>query len=98
MKPLVRFALGVAGMPEATINEIDGALPAMERLIDTEKQISPAIAKLYPDLVTVIPIIERLLANTKELEPVLAKAYPDLVAVLPVLKHILVFVEAKEGT
>lgn len=98
MKPLVRFALGVAGMPEATINEIDGALPAMERLIEMEKQVSPAIAKLYPDLVIVIPIIDRLLANTKELEPVVAKAYPDLVAVLPVLKHILAFVENKEGT
>lgn len=98
MKPVVRFALGMAGMPEDTVNQIDGALPAMERLIDAEKQISPAIAKMYPDLVTVIPIIERLLASAKDLEPTVVQVYPDLVTVLPVLKNILEFIQTKEGT
>lgn len=98
MKPIVRFALGMAGMPEAMVNEIDAALPAMERLVEAEQQLSPAIAKMYPDLVTVIPIIERLLATTKDLEPVITKAYPDLVTVLPVFKNILTFVQTKEGS
>lgn len=98
MKPVVRFALGMAGMPEATVNQIDAGLPAMERLVDAEKQLSPAIAAMYPDLVTVIPIIERLLANAKNIEPAITKAYPDLVTVLPVFKSILEFVQTKEGS
>lgn len=98
MKPLVRFALGMAGMLESTVNEIDAALPAMERLIDIEKELSPAIATIYPDLVAVIPIIERLLANAKDLEPAITKAYPDLVTVLPVFKDVLTFIQTKEGS
>jgi hypothetical protein len=98
MKPLVRFGLGVAGMPEATINEIDQALPALERLIDFEKQLSSAIVAAYPDLVAAIPAIQRLLITAKQLEPIITKAYPDLVLVLPVLKDIIEFVQTKEGT
>lgn len=98
MKPIVKFALGMAGMPESTINEIDVALPAMERLIANESQLSPIVAKMYPDLVAVIPIIERLLANAKDIEPTITGAYPDLVLVLPVFKNILTFIQSKEGS
>jgi len=86
-------------MPETTVNDIDNALPAMARLVDTMEAIEPVINKAYPDIVAIIPIIGRLLDAAKGLEPTASKAYPDLIAVLPVLKEIITFIrDEQEGS
>lgn len=62
MKGTIRFALGLMGMDEETMNEIDKALPAVDRLLSMFQSEEPAIKQAYSDVVSVIPVAKKLLA------------------------------------
>ena len=69
------FGLGLAGMPESTIEELDKQLPALQRLAAALKQaepivgqLLPIIVKAYPDVVAVTPLVQQLIAFAKEKE------------------------------
>lgn len=55
------FGLGLAGLPEATIKELDKQLPALERLMALVKQAEP-------DIVAVTPLIQQLITFAKQKE------------------------------
>jgi hypothetical protein len=69
------FGLGLAGLPEATIKELDKQLPALERIATAAKQLEPLLTQLmpilnkaYPDIVAVTPLIQQLIAFAKQKE------------------------------
>ena len=66
------FGLGLAGMPEPTIRELDAHLPHLARLVAAAKeaepliqQMLPIINKAWPDVVAVTPLIQQLVAFAK---------------------------------
>jgi len=66
MKPAIKFALGVAGMPEKTINDIDKALPAMARLVDLwQHKAEPIYEQAKPDLDLVAPVLSEIINFVK---------------------------------
>ena len=69
------FGLGLAGVPSATIEELDKQLPALQRLVAALRQaepllsqLSPILAKNWPDVVAVTPLVQQLIAFAKEKE------------------------------
>jgi hypothetical protein len=69
------FGLGLAGLPEKTIQDLDKNLPALERIVAAAKQAEPIInqllpivTKAYPDIVAVTPLIQELIAFAKQKE------------------------------
>lgn len=72
MNGLVRMGLGMSGVPDQTIDEIDRQTPALQRLSmafqELEKILGPDInraipvlKKAYPDLMAVLPVANALL-------------------------------------
>ena len=69
------FGLGLAGLPEKTIQDLDKNLSALERIAAAAKQAEPMInqllpivTKAYPDIVAVTPLIQELIAFAKQKE------------------------------
>jgi hypothetical protein len=69
---LLNFGLGLAGMPEKTIAELNAQLPALERLAAVAKEAEPLLVKLgpyvqraAPDIIAVTPLIQQLIAFAK---------------------------------
>jgi len=69
---LLAFGLGLAGMPEPTIQELNKQLPALERLAALAKEAEPLLVQLtpyanraVPDIVAVTPLIQQLIAFAK---------------------------------
>lgn len=69
---LLNFGLGLAGMPEKTIAELNAQLPALERLAAAAKRVEPLLApllpelaKAWPDIVAVTPLLQDLIAFAK---------------------------------
>lgn len=58
---ILDFGLGLAGLPDATIKELDKQLPALERLVAQFKQAQP-------DIAAVTPLIQQLIAFAKQKE------------------------------
>jgi hypothetical protein len=69
------LALGLAGLPEKTITDLDANLPALERLAADLKMAEPLIAQLIPiltkampDIIAVTPLIQELVTFAKQKE------------------------------
>lgn len=69
---LLQFGLGLAGMPEPTINELTKQLPALERLAAAAKEaephlvaLQPIVTKAMPDILAVTPLLQQLIAFAK---------------------------------
>lgn len=72
---ILDFGLGLAGLPEQTIKDLDAHLPHLERLAAAAKQAEPLINQLLPilnkampDIVAVTPLIQELIAFAKQKE------------------------------
>jgi hypothetical protein len=72
---ILDMGLGLAGMPEQTIKDLDTQMPALERLAAAIKQaeplltqLLPIITKAYPDVVAVTPLVKELIAFAKQKE------------------------------
>lgn len=66
------FGLGLAGMPEPTIRELNKQLPALERLAALAEEAEPYIAALAPyvkraepDIRAVLPLLHQLITFAK---------------------------------
>lgn len=67
MKPQVKLGLGFLGMPEKTIEDIDAALPAMERLLALyQDKVAPLFAEAKPDLDQAAPVLLEIINFVKE--------------------------------
>jgi hypothetical protein len=69
------FGLGLAGLPDATIKDLDAHLPNLERIAAAAKQAEPLITqlmpilnKVWPDIVAVTPLMQELIAFAKQKE------------------------------
>lgn len=87
MNGLVRFALGVANVPDHMASEIDEQIPGAQRLIAAAKKLEPAITRLAPHIDAITPIF------MAEVLPVIRQEYPDLMALLPLAAEVLAFVK-----
>lgn len=87
MNGLVKFALGLANVPDSMVLEIERAIPGAQRLIEAAKKLEPAIARLAPLVDQAMPII------MTDVMPVIKTEYPDLMALLPLAGEVLTFVK-----
>lgn len=104
MNGLVKFALGIAGLPAGTVADIDKAMPGAARLIDAAKQLEPYLEQAHPHieamtphLTAILPYIEALLPIVNKALPILKAEYPDIVALLPTAQEIITFVGEKKA-
>lgn len=100
MNGLIRFGLGLAGLPSATAADLDKAMPGIGRLIATAKQLDPILRKLepigeqaMPHIKALLPLLEQAMPLIDQATPVLKAEYPDFAAVLPVLQQLAAFVQ-----
>jgi hypothetical protein len=63
---LLDLGLGLAGLPEATIQELDKQLPALQRIAAAAHEVEPILTKVMPDITAVTPLIQQLLAFAKQ--------------------------------
>lgn len=96
MNGLVKFALGIAGLPPAVIAEIDKNIPGMARLADAAKQIEPYLEQAHPHIEAITPHLYALLPIFEKVMPILKARYPDIAALLPTAKEIIAFVGDKK--
>lgn len=103
MNGLVKFALGVAGLPPATVADIDKALPGIARLVDAAKQLEPYLEQahphieaLTPHLAAAMPHLEALLPIVNKALPIIKTEYPDLAAIIPTAQQIAAFLADKK--
>lgn len=103
MNGLVKFALGVAGLPAEAVADIDKAMPGAARLVDAAKLLEPYLEQAQPHIEAIIPHVQAILPHIEALLPLLNKAlpilkaqYPDIVALLPTAKEIIAFVGEKK--
>lgn len=87
MNGVVRFALGVANVPDHMVADIDANIPGAQRLIAAAKKLEPAITKLAPHVEAMTPVLR------DEVWPILLQEYPDLLALLPLAQQVLEFVK-----
>ncbi len=60
MNSLVRFALGIANMPDATVAELEKSLPGFTQIATEFKALGPDIAMASPHIDALIPIFNRM--------------------------------------
>lgn len=84
MNSLVRIALSFAHMPEATINDLDKALPGFANDVAAFKELEPILTKAEPHLEALLPLINQAM-------PIIKKAWPDLVSQTPTVKELIDF-------
>ena len=84
MNGILRFALGLANMPAATVADLEKAMPGMQRLCEIATEIAAIAAKNQP-----------LTAHVDQIEPIVKKAYPDFVAVIPTVEELIQFASQK---
>jgi hypothetical protein len=83
------FALSLAGVPEATIEDLDKQLPGLARIAAGAREAEPLINQAKPHLAALVPIFVKLW-------PILQKISADLEAATPVVQEIIGFVASKE--
>jgi hypothetical protein len=72
----VDFGLGIAGLEQDKIAEVDAALPGFSRLAAELKQAEPILKQAKPHLDALEPLLIQLW-------PIVQKAWPDILAVTP---------------
>jgi hypothetical protein len=72
---ILDFGLGLAGLPEQTIRDLDAHLPALQRIAAAALQaepfmtpLLPILQKAWPDIVAVTPLIQELIVYAKQKE------------------------------
>ena len=70
---MLAFGLGLAGMPEPTVQSLEAHLPHLERLAAAAKEaephltaLMPILTKAWPDVVAVTPLLQELVAFAKQ--------------------------------
>lgn len=110
MNGLIKFALGVAGLPPATVADIEKQLPGAARLVEAAKQfepfleqahphieaITPHLAAMAPHVIAALPHLQALLPILDKALPILKAEYPDIIALLPTAQEIIAFIGEKK--
>lgn len=84
---MLRFAMGLANIPDKDVDDLEKQLPALARLITAFKDMKPDLEEAAPHLDAIGPHVDALLSTSERLAPKVKAAWPDLVAVLPVVQE-----------
>jgi hypothetical protein len=84
------FALSLAGVPQATIADLDKQLPGLARIAAGAREAEPLINQAKPHLDALAPILAKLW-------PILQKAWPDIEAATPVAEELVDLANSKES-
>jgi hypothetical protein len=93
---IIDFALGLSGMDDATISELDAALPGLGRLAAAAKDAEPFLTKAKPHIDAMVPHLTALQPIALQLWPKVQAAWPDIVAVTPTIKDLIAFANSKK--
>lgn len=89
MSNMLRFALGLANIPDDKVADLDKALPGFARLAALAKQAEPILTQAGPHLVAIEPHLVALQPIGIQLWPIVLKAWPDIVAVTPTVEEFI---------
>lgn len=105
MQALIKFGLGVAGMPDKTVAEIDANLPGAASLIADVKRLEPLLKQAQPLIEALVAIYAQAKPHIDALTPIMQAAlpiakvaYPKAMALVPTAQDIIAFVEDKKAT
>jgi len=85
----VDLVLGLAGMPDKDIADLDAAWPGMARLAAEAREAEPYLTQAKPHLDALMPLLVKLW-------PIGQRAWPDIVAVTPTIEELVQFINAKQ--
>lgn len=88
MNGWLRFALGLANVPDKDVADLEKALPGIARLSDLAKQAEPHLIAAAPHVAALEPIFEQLW-------PIIVKAMPDIVSTMPTLEEFIQLAQSK---
>ncbi len=77
MNPLLKFAFGIANIPDAAVNDLERSWPGIKEIADTLKAIEPDLQAAAPHIAALEPILIKLW-------PSVLKIWPDVLDLLPV--------------
>lgn len=86
---ILDFALSVAGLPQATIEELDKDLPGLARIAAAAKEAEPLLTAAKPHLDALAPLVSKLW-------PILQRVWPDIAQAVPTVEQLVDFVNSKE--
>lgn len=78
MNPILKVILGLAGVPDQDVADLEKDQPELVRLIAASKQLQTIFARNQP-----------LESHIQQATPIIQKAYPDFVVVLPTAQELL---------
>ena len=88
---LAEFALGLAGVPQATIAEVEQASPAAAALLKLIKDNQPLIAKIEAVVTEATPLVVQAL-------PLIKQAQAELLIVMPAAQDVVAFIQKQATT
>jgi hypothetical protein len=89
MNPLLRFALGLANVPDKDVADLEKQLRALARLVAVAKDVKPDLEAIGPHLEAMGPHLDALMPIAERLAPKIKAAWPDLVAIEPMMQEFL---------
>ncbi len=88
MNGFLKFALGVAQMPDATVADLEKSLPGIGRIAAAAKEIEPILQKADP-------LVEQLEPLLMQAYPIIKRVWPDIGAVTPTVEELIKFANQK---
>lgn len=85
----VRFALGIANMPDATVTDLDKSLPGFANIAAAFKELEPILTKANPHIQALEPLIIQAI-------PIIQKVWPDIISVTPTVEELIDFINSKK--
>lgn len=97
MDNLLRFVLGIANVPDKTVDDLDASLPAMARLCRLAKAAEPILERNKPHLDAIMPHLDAMKPDALQLAALVRQAWPDIVAVTPTVEELIEFANGKSS-
>lgn len=88
MNPFLKFAMGLASVPDHDITDLEKSLPALARLCKAAKALDPILRQAMPHLEPLKPLALQAL-------DIVEQAWPDIEAVVPTLEEFIAFANSK---
>ena len=88
MNGLIKFALEIAHMPDATIADLEKSLPGFTNIAAAFKELEPILTKAEPHIQALQPLVSQAM-------PIIQKVWPDLVSVTPTVEELINFINNK---
>lgn len=102
MNTIIKIGLGLAGIPDPLIAEIESEVPGATMLIANAKKLKPILDRAQPHVAALTPLVQQgkphalaLFDLVEDAWPILQAAYPELMALLPTAERILALPSVK---